>query len=89
MSALAKPGSTFTAAVNSTTIVPNENIQTAEPLDIPALPNAPGSSAKYFIVFTTWPVGGATKEIKIEFTASAARDTSLTNWLSANTAVVA
>lgn len=86
MSALAKPGSIFTNAVNNTTIVPNEGVQSVEKIDIPAIGN---NKAYYLIVFTMWPVGSETKVIKIKFTAAAARNTSFTNWQTANTASVA
>lgn len=86
MSALAKPGSTFTNAVNNKTIIANEHISSVETLDIPAMGN---NKAKYYLVFNYVYPNGATKETKIEFTTSGARNTSHTNWLSANTASVA
>lgn len=86
MSALAKPGSIFTNAVNNTTIVPNEHVISVEKLDVPALNN---NAASYAIVFNVVYPNSATKVIKINFTASAARNTSYTNWVTANAASVA
>jgi len=86
MSALTKPGSIFTNAVNNKTIVPNEYVESAEKLDIPAFNN---NKAQYFIVFTIVFTQSQTKVMKIEFTTSGARDTSIANWLTANTASVA
>lgn len=86
MSALAKPHSIFTNAVNNTTVVPNEHVESIEKKDIPALGNNP---AKYSILFTVVYPNSATKNVEIVFTTKAARDTSYTNWVSANAASVA
>lgn len=86
MSALVKPHSIFTNAVNSTTIVPNEHVISVEKKDIPAINN---SKAEYSLVFTSIYPNGATKEVEIKFAASAARNTSYTNWVTANAASVA
>lgn len=88
MSAIAKPFVTFTnATTNSAKVyVPVEALQSAEGLDIPAVNNDP---AKYYIVFTSLKVNGATKEIKIEFATSGARNTSLANFKTAMALAIA
>lgn len=86
MSALAKPHSVFTNAVNSTTFVPNEHVVSIEKKDIPALGN---NKAEYALVFTSVYPNGATKEVEIKFLTAGARNTSYTNWVTANAASVA
>lgn len=89
MSAIAKPNVTFTNAINNKVMVPVENVQSIEKLNIPPAPNAPASTAEYLIVFTMIPVGSADKVIKIRFATSAARDTSFTNYQTAMVTAVA
>lgn len=88
MSAITKPFVHFTnATTNSAKIfVPSEMIHSAEALDIPAINN---TKAKYYIVFTSPNPNGATKEIKIEFATSSARNTSLTNLRTALSTAIA
>lgn len=88
MSALAKPCSVFTAATNATTIVSNEHLASVEKIDIPAS-ITPAKPAQYMILFTYQYPGGYTKETKIKFATQSARNTSFTNWQTANTASVA
>ena len=89
MSALTKPVVHFTNAVNADTVVAVEHIATAEKIDIPALPNQPASSAKYLILLTLVYPGSITKDVKIEFATSVARDTSFTNLKTTISAAVA
>lgn len=91
MSGIAKPLVHFTGAVAaSQKYFSNvDNIQSAEALDQPALPNQPASTAKYYIVITSINPNGQTKELKIEFATSGARNTSLTNLRTAISTAVA
>lgn len=90
MSAIAKPGAIFTNAINSTTPVPVESVIDVSKVDIPAAPNAPASTATFNIIFTCLlPGQTATKQITIKFATSAARNTSYTNYITANAASVA
>lgn len=88
MSAISKPFVTFTNATTASAkvYVPVEALQSAEAIDIAAINNDP---AKFFIVFTSLKVNGATKEIKVEFTSSAARNTSLANFKTAMATAIA
>lgn len=91
MSGIAKPLVHFTGATtNSQKYFANvDNIQSAEPLDQPALPNQPASTAKYYIVITSVRPNGQTKELKVEFASSSARNTSLTNLKAAISTAIA
>lgn len=89
MSGIAKPVVHFTNATNADTIVPVDHIVAAEKVDIDATPNAPASSAKYLIVLNLVYPNAATKEIKIEFATSGARNTSFTNLKTAISTAVA
>jgi hypothetical protein len=89
MSALTKPVVHFTNAVNADTIVAAEHIATADKLDIDALPNQPASTAKYFILLTLVYPGAGTKDVKIEFATSIARNASFTNLKTAISTAVA
>lgn len=88
MSALTKPFVHFTNATTNSAkkFVPAEMIHSAEALDVPAINNDP---AKYYIVFTSPNPTAATKEIKIEFASSAARNTSVTNLRTALSTAIA
>lgn len=91
MSGIAKPLVHFTGAVVSSQkyFVNVDNVQSAEALDQPALPGQPSSTAKYYIVVTSINPNGQTKELKIEFASSSARNTSLTNLKTALSTAVA
>lgn len=81
MSAISKPGAYFAAAINNTTLVPVEFIQDYSKVDLPASPNGPASTASFSILFTLLVPGEtATKQVSINFTTSAARNTSYTNF---------
>jgi hypothetical protein len=81
MSAIAKPGAYFAAAINNTTLVPVEFVQDYTKLDFAAPPNAPASTAVFSILFTLLVPGETvTKQVSINFTTSAARNTSYTNY---------
>lgn len=89
MSAIAKPLVNFTNALNPNTYVPVDHVITAEVSDISALPNTPGSSAVYYIIFNVVYPNSATKEIKIEFATSGARNTSFANFKTLASAAIA
>lgn len=91
MSAISKPFVHFTGAITAdqSVYVPVESIHSVEALDIPAVPNQPASSAEYLIVITSLRPNGHTKEIKIRFASSSARNTSLTNFKTAMSTAVA
>ena len=91
MSGIAKPLVHFTGAVAAFQkyFVNVDNVQSAEALDQPALPGQPSSTAKYYIVITSINPNGQTKELKIEFAASAGRNTSLANLKTALSTAVA
>lgn len=86
MSALATPHSVFTNAINSDTIVPNEHVVSVETEDIAAVN---GQAAEYNIVFTLVYPNSETKIVKIKFATDVARNTSIGNWITANSAPVA
>lgn len=81
MSALTKPFVTFTNAITAdqNVFVPAEMVQSAEKLNITAIPNQPASAAEYLIVFTSPNPNAHTKEIKIRFADESTRNTSFTN----------
>lgn len=91
MSAITKPLVHFTGATTASQkyFVNAESVQSAEALDQPALPNQPASTAKYYIVITSIRPNGQTKEVKVEFATSGARNTSLTNLKTALSTAVA
>lgn len=90
MSAIAKPLAIFTNAINNTTTVPVECVQAITKFDNPAAPNAPASTAVFSIIFVVLlPGQTATKNISINFTTAGARNTSFTNFETANCASVA
>lgn len=88
MSAIAKPFVHFTGATTNgqKIYVPVEHIQSVEALDVPAQGNTP---AEYFIVITSVYPNGDTKVIKVPFSASGERNTSLTNFKAAMSTAVA
>jgi hypothetical protein len=85
MSALAKPLNHFSGATGSglTTFVPAELVKAVEKQDVPALN---GVAASYWLNFY---VVGQIEPIKVKFAAAAARNTSYTNFVTANSAVIA
>lgn len=91
MSAIAKPFVHFTGAIteDQSIYVPVESIQSVEAIDIPAPANGPASAAEYFILITSLRPNGHTKEIKVRFASSSARNTSLTNFKTAMSTSVA
>lgn len=89
MSALTKPLIKFTNAINNTVTVPVEYVQSAEKVDYAAAPNAPASTAVYSILFTVVFPHSENKIVKIDFTTAGARNTSFTNYQTANVTSVA
>lgn len=86
MSAIALPLVRFTASTTPTVVVAVEHLNAVETLDIPAINSNP---AKFFLVFNYQYPNGETKTTKIEFTSSAARNTSRTNFFTATTTSIA
>lgn len=88
MSAITKPLINFTNAVNNSAFIPVEEVVDATAVDIPAA--AVGSAvADYLILFTLINSNSVVRYIKIHFTTAGARNTSLTNFKSANSTAVA
>lgn len=85
MSALAKPLNHFTSAIaaHQNYFVPAEQVASVTKLDVTAIENNP---AEYYLVFKLYTVS---QPIKIQFATSAARNTSLTNFITANSAAIA
>ncbi len=78
MSGILKPTVSFTNSTTPNKLINVDEILQAEALDIPAPPNGPASEAKYQILFSFKP-NSVPQHDKVEFTTSAARNTSLTN----------
>lgn len=81
MSAIAKPGFYFAAAIApaDTILVPIEQVQNVSKLDVTASP-LNNNTAKYYLVFAPVnPLATGINTILIPFASSSARNTSYTN----------
>lgn len=87
MSALAKPLNHFTASTTPLKFVASEHLASVEKLNIENSPGNPKN--RYQINFHYQYPDGGTKVTTIEFTTEAARDTSLTNFQTANSIAIA
>ncbi|HHT9135811.1 MAG TPA: hypothetical protein ACFYEK_01060 [Candidatus Wunengus sp. YC60] len=68
----------FTGSLSSE-LVAVDWVNNVDKLDIPATPT--GGPAKYYIILTSVFPTGQSKETRIQFATSAARDTSYTNYI--------
>lgn len=89
MSAIAKPYVHFTNSTKPDQYVSVEHVHSADKLDIPAVPNAPGSTARYQIVIIYMHPNSASKRTIVEFLTSAARNTSLATFKTAMSTAIA
>ena len=88
MSGISKPLINFTNAVNSSTFIPVEEVIDAVAVNIPAA-SVGSPTATFDIIFTLFGMNNVVKYVRIHFTTANARDTSLTNFKSANSTAVA
>ncbi len=89
MSALTKPLTNFTNAVNSNIFINVEQVLDAVKVDRMANPNGPASTASFDIIFTLMGEGNVVNWQAIHFTTANARNTSFTNFKSNNSVAVA
>jgi len=85
MSALTKPFINFTNAIDSNIIVPVEQVQSIEKIDVDAMSN-PSTPAKIGILFTMVPP--YTQPIEVLFADSADRDDAFDAFIAATSTAV-
>lgn len=87
MSALTKPLNHFSGAVAGSPAVPAEQVKHVEKVTFAT--QGVGKPAQYFLYFYLDKDIASTFPVKVRFTTSAARDTSYTNYIAANSAAIA